>query len=184
MKISSLGRAARAKAGIKVRQPLGKAVVNVDSEGEKKALQSLAGEVMDEINVKELIILTRAEDKREFPSDGPDYRVANDARYHVAVSTELTPELVAEGISRELVRHLQNMRRNAELNITDHIITYYQTKEPLIKQVINSFAAYIKQETLSQELIDGLPPEGTYCEKDRISNSDVSLAIKKANPEP
>jgi isoleucyl-tRNA synthetase len=184
MKISSLGRAARAKAGIKVRQPLGKAVVNVDSEGEKKALQSLAGEVMDEINVKELIILTRAEDKREFPSDGPDYRVANDARYHVAVSTELTPELVAEGISRELVRHLQNMRRNAELNITDHIITYYQTKEPLIKQVINSFAAYIKQETLSQDLIDGLPPEGTYCEKHRISNSDVSLAIKKANPEP
>ncbi|MCJ7668991.1 MAG: DUF5915 domain-containing protein, partial [Dehalococcoidia bacterium] len=77
---------------------------------------------------------------------------------------------------------LQNMRRNAKFDITDHIITYYQTKEPLIKQVINAFADYIKQETLSQELIDSLPPDETYSEKHRISNSEVSLAIKKTNP--
>jgi hypothetical protein len=38
------------------------------------------------------------------------------------------------------------------------------------------------KETLSQELINGLPPDGAYGEKHRISNSEVSLAIKKANP--
>jgi len=48
--------------------------------------------------------------------------------------------------------------------------------------VMDTFASYIKQETLSQKLIDGLPPEGAYSEKHRISNSEVSLAIKKANP--
>jgi isoleucyl-tRNA synthetase len=182
MKISSLGRAARAKAGIKVRQPLGKAVVNVGVEREKKALESLATEVMEEINVKQLVVLSEAKGREEFPSNMPDYSVANDARYWVAISTELPPELIAEGVSRELVRHLQNMRRNAKFDITDHIITYYQTKEPCIKQVINAFADYIKQETLSQELINGLPPDGTYGEKHRISNSEVSLAIKKTNP--
>ncbi len=182
MKISSLGRAARAKAGIKVRQPLGKAVVNVGAEGEKKALESLATEVMEEINVKQLVILCEAKEQEEFLSNMPDYSVANDARYWVAISTELPPELIAEGVSRELVRHLQNMRRNAKFDITDHIITYYQTKERLIKQVINAFADYIKQETLSQELIDSLPPDGTYGEKHSISNSEVSLAIKKTNP--
>jgi len=182
MKISSLGRAARAKAGIKVRQPLGKAVVGVETEGEKKALKNLSTEVMEEINVKQLVILSKAKEQGEFPSNMPDYSMTNDARYWVAISTELTPELIAEGISRELVRHLQNMRRNAKFDITDHIITYYQTKEPLIKQVINTFADYIKQETLSQELIDGLPPDGAYSEKHRISNSEVSLAIKKTNP--
>jgi len=182
MKISSLGRAARAKAGIKVRQPLGKAVVNVGVEEEEKALESLASEVMEEINVKQLVVLTEAKGREKFPSNMLGYSVANDARYWVAVSTELPPELIAEGVSRELVRHLQNMRRNAKFDITDHIITYYQTKESLIKQVINNFADYIKQETLSQELIDSLPPGGTYSEKHRISNSEVSLAIKKTNP--
>jgi isoleucyl-tRNA synthetase len=182
MKISSLGRAARAKAGIKVRQPLGKAVVNVGAEGEKKALESLATEVMEEINVKQLVVLSESKQREEFLSNMPNCSVANDARYWVSISTELSPELIAEGISRELVRHLQNMRRNAKFDITDHIITYYQTKEPLIKQVINAFADYIKQETLSQELIDSLPPDGTYDEKHRISNREVSLAIQKTNP--
>jgi len=182
MKISSLGRAARAKAGIKVRQPLGKAMVKVETTEEKKALENLATEVIEEINVKQLVILSEVKEREEFPSNMPDYSVANDARYWVAISTELTPELIAEGVSRELVRHLQNMRRNAQFDITDHIITYYQTKEPLIKQVINTFADYIKQETLSQELIDGLSPDRAYGEKHRISNSEVSLAIKKANP--
>ena len=184
MKISSLGRAARAKAGIKVRQPLEKAVVRVGSEGEKKALESLASEVMEEVNVKQLVVLSEAEDLGEFTSNMPAYSMANDARYWVAISTELTPELIGEGVSRELVRHLQNMRRNAKFEITDHIITYYQAKEPLIKQVINGFASYIKQETLSQELVDGLPPDGAYSEKHRISDSDVFLAIKQASPKP
>jgi isoleucyl-tRNA synthetase len=184
MKISSLGRAARAKAGIKVRQPLGKAVVGVETEEEKKALENLATGVMEEINVKQLVVLSEAKEREESrcQRDMPDYSVANDARYWVAISTELPPKLIAEGVSRELVRHLQNMRRNAKFDITDHIITYYQTEEPLIKQVINAFADYIKQETLSRELINSLPPDGTYSEKHRISNSEVSLAIKKVNP--
>jgi isoleucyl-tRNA synthetase len=181
MKIASLGRAARAKAGIKVRQPLGKAVVSVETEGEKRALERLATEVIEEINVKQLVVSSTSEERGEFPANLPDYSVANDARYSVAISTELTPELIAEGVSRELVRHLQNMRRNAKFDITDHIITYYHTEEPLVKQVIDTYAGYIKQETLAHELIDGLPPDGAYGEKHRISNREVSLAIKKAN---
>jgi len=182
MKISSLGRAARAKAGIKVRQPLGKAIVAVETKEEKKALENLATEVMEEINAKQLVVLSEAKEREEFASLMPDYIVANDVRYWVAISTELTPELIAEGVSRELVRHLQNMRRNAKFDITDHIVTYYQTKESLIKQVINTFTDYIKQETLSQELIDGSPPDGAFSEQHRISNGEVSLAIKKTNP--
>jgi len=183
MKISSLGRAARARAGVKVRQPLDKAIVGVETGGEKKALKNLATEVMEEINVKQLVVLSEVKEREESRCyrDMPDYSVANDARYWVAISIELTPELIAEGVSRELVRHLQNMRRNARFDITDHITTYYQTKEAFIKQVINTFADYIKQETLSQELIDGLPPDEAYGEKHRISNREVSLAIKKAN---
>jgi isoleucyl-tRNA synthetase len=182
MKISSLGRAARAKAGIKVRQPLAKAEISVETDEEKAALEKLATEVMEEINVKQLIVRSQAGGQGKSPSDITDHSVASDARYSVAIDTELRDELVAEGVSRELVRHLQNMRRNAKFDITDRIITYYRTEQPLISEVIGTFADYIKQETLSEELIDSPSPDQTYGERHRIGNGEVSLAIKRANP--
>jgi len=186
MKVSSLGRAARAKAGIKVRQPLQEAVVRVETEGERRSLERLAEEVIEEINVKQLVVVSAGERRSasKVDSDMPDYSAANDVRYRVAVCTRLTPELLAEGVCRELVRHLQNMRRSARFDVTDQIITYYETEEPLLKQVLDDFANYIKQETLSQELINDLPPEGCYCEKHRVSTSDISLAIRRMNHRP
>lgn len=178
MKISSLGRAARARAGIKVRQPLGKAVARVATEQERRALERLAAEIVEEVNIKQLVVSSAK--RGEFPSEEMGYSVASDARYSVAVNTEMTAELIAEGVSREIVRHLQNMRRNAGLDITDHIITFYQTDEPLLKQVIDAFAGYIKQETLSYELIAGLPPDGAYSATHSVQNGEVSLAIKPA----
>ena len=182
MRISSLGRAARAKAGIKVRQPLAKVVVKVESKEEAEALSKLASEVEEEINVKEIVILslTGEESPEEFSSDIAGYSIATDDRYSVAMDTELTAELAAEGISREIVRHLQVMRRAANFNVADHIVTYYQAEEPT-KQVVADFADYIKQETLSWELIDAPPAIGSYTEKYRISNSDVLLAVKKVS---
>ncbi|MHC1578993.1 MAG: isoleucine--tRNA ligase, partial [Dehalococcoidia bacterium] len=184
MKISSLGRAARAKAGIKVRQPVRKAMVGVETKEEKEALQKLTAEITEEINSKEIAILSEAEEGGKFHSEMASYSVAGEDRYRVAISTELTPELIGEGISRELVRYLQNMRRNAKLNIADRIITYYQTREPLVKEAVDTFARYIKQETLSEELVDSVAPDGAYSEKHRISNSEVLLAIRKANSQP
>jgi len=173
MRITSLGRAARAKAGIKVRQPLAKIIVKMES-GEEEALDKLATEIEEEINVKEMEFSSE-----ELSLDMPGYSIASDGRYTVALSTELTPELAAAGISREVVRRLQNMRRAANFDVADYIITYYQTGEP-IKRAIADFGDYIKQETLSRELIADFPPNGAYTEKYRIANSDVLLAIKRS----
>ena len=177
MRIASLGRAARAKAGIKVRQPLGKVIVKVESKEEREALDRLATEVMEEINVKEVVILTADSYQLKAFRDMPGYSIASDAKYWLAISTELTSELVAEGVSREIVRRLQNMRRAAKLDIADHIVTHYQAEGP-IKQVMIDFADYIKQETLSLELIDSFPPNEAYTERHCISDNDVLLAVK------
>jgi len=187
MKIASLGRAARAKVGIKVRQPLAKVMVKVESVEEGEALGKLATEIEEEINVKELVILSpslpvipsEAKNLEEFSLDLPGYSIASDGRYTVAISTELTPELAAEGTSREIVRRLQNMRRAANFDVADYITSYYQAEES-IERVIAAFGDYIKLETLSRELIAGFPPNGAYTEKYRISDSNVLLAIKKA----
>ena len=173
IRISSLGRAARAKAKIKVRQPLAKVLVKVSQE-EESALQRLAPHVLEEINVRELKLVDY-----ELPGDMPGYAVVNEERYSVAVNTELSPELLAEGISREVVRRLQTMRRAADFDIADHIVTYYEAEGP-IKQVMTDFADYIKQETLSIDLVDGPPPGDAHAEKHRISDADILLAVAKA----
>jgi len=175
MKIASLGRAARAKAGIKVRQPLAKAIIALTQESERGTLRKSVADVMDEINVKELEFV-----KDTLSEDMPYYAVANDGKYWVAVDTRLSPQLKAEGASREIVRHIQTMRRAAGFDVADHIVTYYQGEEH-IARVMKDFAGYIKQETLSLELTEGLAPEGAYNEKHRISNSDVLLAVSKVD---
>jgi len=177
MRISSLGRAARAEAGIKVRQPLEKLVVKANSAEEKRALHRLAHEILEEVNVKEVDIL-ESEDG-ELSDDMPGYSVNSDSGYWVAVKTEITPELLSEGVSREMVRRLQNMRRAANFDVADYIITYYQSAES-IKQVVADFNDYIKRETLSREIVDGFPPNGAYAEKHRILGDDILLAVRKA----
>jgi isoleucyl-tRNA synthetase len=174
MTVCSLGRAARAKAGIKVRQPLSKVLVKVRSTGEKKALQRLTYQILDEVNVKEVEFR-----EGEEVSDEPGYISATEGDYWVAVATELSPELEAEGIAREVVRRLQTMRRSAGLDIADHIITYYNGGDS-IQLVMTDFADYIKQETLSRDLIPAAPPAGSHAENFRISNHEISLGIKKA----
>jgi len=174
MKISSLGRAARARAGIKVRQPLARAVIRVASVKERGSLTKLAGEIMGEINVKGIEFSEEAE-----PQGLQGYSLSGDSQYWVAVDTALSPALIGEGISREVVRRIQNMRRTANLDITDHIITYYQSGEQ-VERVMVDFADYIQQETLSTELVHGHPAEGVYAEKYRILGDELSLAIGKA----
>ncbi|OGO60112.1 MAG: isoleucine--tRNA ligase [Chloroflexi bacterium RBG_19FT_COMBO_48_23] len=175
MTVCSLGRAARAKSGIKVRQPLSIALVKVRSAGEKEALQKLTYQILEELNVKELEFC-----EGEEVSDRPGYVSAAEGDYWVAVATELSPELEAEGVAREVVRRLQTMRRSAGLDIADHILTYYEGGDS-IQLAMTKFADYIKQETLSQELIAAVSPVGSHTEKFRISNYEISLGIKKAS---
>jgi isoleucyl-tRNA synthetase len=137
-------------------------------------LQKLTYQILDELNVKEV----EFHDGEEV-SDEPDYISAVEGDYWVAVATELSPELEAEGIAREVVRRLQTMRRSAGLDIADHIVTYYDDGDS-IQLVMTKFADYIKQETLSRDLISAVPPAESYTEKFRISNYEISLGIKKA----
>jgi len=174
MKISSLGRAARAKAKVRVRQPLAKVLVKVSQDEEKDALRRLESHVLEEVNVKELEFVDGEMDR-----DVSGYGVASEGRYWVAVDTELSPELVAEGIGREIVRRVQTMRRAANLDITDHIVTYYQAEET-IKLAVTDCEGYIAQETLSEALFEGVPPEQAYVQTHRIADSDVLIAIVRA----
>jgi isoleucyl-tRNA synthetase len=174
IKISSLGRAARSQAGIKVRQPLAEVIVSVASDKEQESLERLKPQILEELNVKALKIVSGDSELHT----QPDIVVATEGGYTVAIDIKTTPELIAEGLAREIVHRLQTMRRQANFDIADHITTYYQGGA-YIEQVIESFADYIKRETLSRELIKGVLAEGVFTERCKLSGYDILLAVAK-----
>jgi len=173
MRVSSLGRAARSEAGIKVRQPLSRLLVKATSERNKKALKHLAPQVLEEVNVKALEVVDdlSVTKHKEWP-------LASEGDVMVMLDTDITPELAAEGMAREIVRRLQMMRRSAGFEIADHIIVYYQGDE-YIKRVVADFTDYIKQETLSEQLIDGVPAEGAFQENFKLEGHELLAGVKK-----
>ncbi len=175
MKISSLGRAARSQAGIKVRQPLAHVLVSLASNQEQEILERLKPQILEELNVKDVIIRPPTVD---ISVSVPAVVIVTEGDYSVAVPTELSPELRAEGLAREIVHRLQTMRRSSGFDIADRIVTYYQG-EAYIKQVMEDFADYIKQETLSRELVDGVPHEGVFTESHRLGDYEVLLGVKR-----
>jgi isoleucyl-tRNA synthetase len=70
----------------------------------------------------------------------------------VVLATELTPNLIAEGMAREFVRALQETRKELGFEFTDRIDVKYSTSSPEIRAAVETFVEYIKNETLSVQL--------------------------------
>jgi len=174
MKVSSLGRAARSQAGIKVRQPLSRVIIKVGSRQDKEGLERLSPQVLEELNAKS-IEFTDSEEEL----DQPDLIVSSEGGITVAMDCDVTPELAAEGLAREIVHRLQNMRRSAGFDIADHITTYYGG-DSYTKQVMHDWADYIKQETLSGELVEGIPEEA-FIESYKLSGHEIRLGVKRVD---
>jgi isoleucyl-tRNA synthetase len=177
MNVSSLGRAARSSAGIKVRQPLAKVIISGISKGEREGLEWVKAQVLEELNVKDIefvegddAVLTRLADDRKV-------EIAKEGDLSVAIDIEITPELADEGMARELVHRLQTMRKQAGFDITDYIHTYYQGGENL-ERVIEKHADYIKQETLSRNITEGIPQDA-YKESYKIAGEEITLGVER-----
>jgi isoleucyl-tRNA synthetase len=104
--------------------------------------------------------------------------VAADKLLTVAVDATVTPELRAEGLAREVVRRVQAMRKNANFNIDDRITTYYQAGDELAG-VLQTWGDYIKAETLSTQLVAGLPPDGAHVETHDVDGEELVLGVQK-----
>jgi len=109
----------------------------------------------------------------------PGFAVAEEAGYVVAVTTVLTPELEQEGMAREVVRKLQTMRKEAGFDISDRIVTYYQA-EGLLRQAIQAFAGYIKDETLTVELHEAAPPGSAFTEMVEVDGHRGTFGVERS----
>ncbi len=236
MRVASLGRAARAKAQLRVRQPVAELFVKLPTSMEEHALERLAPQLLDELNVKALRIVRDETDFLRFEvkpnlkllgqkygrevqeiaralSSMPDDDLARVARAAgagetvevagkrlspeellvngreregfasaeeggavVIVSTDLTPELLREGLARELVHRIQNLRKDAGFEIADRIRTYY-AGDNAIAEVMRGYGDYIRQETLSIDLSPDAPEHGVHSETASIDGHEVTLSV-------
>ena len=106
------------------------------------------------------------------------YAVAEEAGYLVAVTTELSGELVREGLAREVVRRIQIMRKEADFRIEDYITTYYRA-DPTLREVLEGYSDYIKQETLSTALIEAEAPTEAYAQTLEVDGQSITLAVRR-----
>lgn len=171
MRVSSLGRAARSRAGLKVRQPLARVIVAGVGTKAQADLERLAPQVLEELNVK------RLEFAEADTLTAGTLSLTEEAGITVAMDTDVTPELAAEGLAREIVHRIQNLRRTADFNIADHINTHWEGDD-YVKQVMAEWGDYIRQETLSREITEGVSA-ADGAEGFTLAGHEVKLAVRR-----
>lgn len=82
----------------------------------------------------------------------PGYAASTGSRIAVVLNTELTPELESEGIGREVVHHIQGLRKKADLDYEARIIAFVRVDDDKILNAILENTDYIVKETLANEL--------------------------------
>lgn len=144
------GLSLRAKAGIKVRQPL--ASVTVPKLGDAFDWQPI---LLDELNVKLV-------------------NVGNE----ISIDTTITPELKREGLMRELIRNIQSARKEAGLQVDDRIELALKTVDRELQAAIRNHGGTIAEEVLAVSLED-FTDKG-YETLVQVEGSEVRIKLKKA----
>jgi isoleucyl-tRNA synthetase len=111
-------------------------------------------------------------------SGAEGYAVAEQGGLLAALRTELSEELLQEGLAREVVRRIQTLRKDAELDISDHIAVSYEASERLSK-AIESHRAYIAGETLTDDLTVAAPSARKHQASDAFDGESLSIGLDK-----
>ena len=104
--------------------------------------------------------------------DIPGWQVASDGKVTVALDVSLNDDLLAEGVARELVNRIQNLRKQKDFNVTDRIILSIESKDAILP-AIQSYGDYIKEEVLADQIELASSAVGTEVEL----AEDVTVAI-------
>ena len=102
------------------------------------------------------------------------FDVANDTNNFVILNTELTDELIKEGIAREIVSKVQNLRKNNNFDIVDRINLYYNSNKD-VECAIEKYKEFIMNETLSKQIIESKDIDEVFD----INGNECYLKVEK-----
>ena len=104
------------------------------------------------------------------------YASTSNNRTIVVLDTELTDDLILEGLAREFVRKVQSLRKDADFVITDHIKVYYNGSDE-IERMLDKYYDYVMGEVLGDELIKDISLKDKY----ELNDEEVYIKVEKVN---
>ena len=130
------------------------------------------------LEIKESNYPITLEDVEISSEDLPGWFVANDGSLTVALDTELNDDLRAEGIAREIVNRVQNLRKSSDLQVTDRIHLYLEHTETILP-ALNLFSDYIKNEVLADDI--KLKPLTGVDKTELVEGLAVGIGLEKVS---
>ncbi len=190
-KATSMILALRRKVSIKVRQPLQKIMIPVISDKVRKQLEAVEKLILGEVNVKEVEYISDTTGiitkkiKPNFKTLGkPGWLVAGDGPLTVALDVQISEALRKEGIARELVNRIQNLRKDSGFEVTDRInaIIYASGDYDDVKAAVDENIDMIGAQTLAVSTIvckfaDAVP-DAAVIDWD---GSEMKMKLQKVN---
>ena len=155
-----------------------KAVAGLIKEFSKEEIAQIeSGEnIKVQINGEDLEITK--DDVEIISSEITGWVVETEEGVTVALDAELTDELIAEGLAREFVNRIQNMRKDAGFEVIDRIKIKFNASSKLV-EAVKSFKNYISNETLAGEIINESNLIGGFNQDWKIGEYECSIQIDK-----
>lgn len=101
-----------------------------------------------------------------------------DKNTQVAIDTRLTKELKEEGLAREVIRQVQDLRKKSDLQMEDRIALVLQTAAPELNEAIATFKDYIASETLTKEW-PASPPADAFTTEVKAEGMGLAISLRK-----
>jgi isoleucyl-tRNA synthetase len=147
-------------------------------------LENLSEEEINKLNNNEPINMIIAGNSYEINKEMVDIRISSKEGFNVGMednnfiilNTELTSDLVYEGLAREFVSKVQNIRKTKDYNVVDRINIYVNGDEEFIKS-LNNFKGYIEKETLAEAIIK----KDELTESYDLNGHNVYIEIEKSS---
>jgi len=171
LRLASLGAAARSSAKIKVRQPLAEMRVSPGSDRDRRAVGRFAAELCDELNVKRVTL----HEERQDASEG--WARAADGGTEVLLDTRVSESLAREGLAREVVRHVQELRKKGGLEMDDRIVLAVEARSERVREAIDEHRSYISSEVLAVDPAQA-PPSGDPSHRSTVAIDGEAVTIE------
>ena len=150
-----------------------KAILSMNSEDAAHTL--LAGKSLKvQVNGDSYDVLPEEVEVKALAKEG--FAVAEEGAYVAALVTDLTPELIREGLAREFVRRVQDLRKSADLDVADRIDLFVDASAGLMS-AIEAHKDYITSETLTSDLVFGGPPPGASSIEDTFEGETLTVGL-------
>lgn len=162
-----LGHALRKDQQIKVRQPLSQLIIQA-----KGLSDELVALITEELNVQETVLATT------LPT-GAEFVMKESGEVRVALDTTITDELKQMGIAREIIRHLNALRKDGNLTIEDRITIYYDIADPDLGGIMKHYQDEICGDVLADKCLKGIPENVDLKKVLDIGGHKLLFGVKK-----